>query len=729
MIGYPSAEACCLGYYGEGHECEIVDKCSSSSSEGTTIATQAASTTTTTTVKPDKWWYTTSSDGRGGKCVFSNEYDDVFTTEHLSHLLYDDKDGCCANHKDISCLPAMEPKWLPQVDKSTNSMICILSSDYPPELLEYDDAVFDTEEECCAIYCMKPNSGQVDNGDATSSPTYNPTLAPDDDGPIVPKYPMFSGPCSSDSQCQDGLVCHVNSKKCICNTATNEGCSNGAICGVSENVFCPATGCIPTCHCDVNNDVGGENGCKVGQVCREPCAMADAGVMCFDDEKTRDCEQMGANMACKVNREGVIGGGCVEQVKGDIIPNLEGIGCAKGFCEDFAGNCQAELSCFIDPCEGKSCNDGQICQSNYCGGCSSRCVDDGMTENSATLAPVNKDCPRGECHNPDGVCEAEMFCAVDPCNGHECEFGEVCQTNMCGGCHPVCAVDPLYVEQPDMGDPVPTGSKAGKGTTTTSTVITTTDMETTAVTDPTSTVVKTTTAAKTTGVPPGSDCPEAKWHMSTQVGGANTCTNDGVYPAVWNGLSGFIFDSAIDCCIATFQSSCIIVDDCPDLPTTTQAPETTAETTQSPQTTTASGDAPGADCPEMKWHMSTLSGAGNTCTNDNIYPPVWDTLTNYLFASASECCKTFFGGDCKIVDHCGCSKNWHMSVTVGETETCTNDLDFPNSWRTQPHIFLFDSASACCEENYGSADCNIRDVCIDCLTTWHVNPEKPGSSW
>jgi hypothetical protein len=285
----------------------------------------------------------------------------------------------------------------------------------------------------------------------------------------------------------------------------------------------------------------------------------------------------------------------------------------------------------------------------------------------------------------------------------------------------------LYVDTPDMGDPVPIGSNTGKSTTT-STVIATTVVETTStpdvVTDPTSTVVQTTPAAETTEFPPGIDCPEAKWHMSTHEDGANTCTNDGIYPEAWNGLSGFVFDSAKECCAATFGPNCIIVDDCPDSPTST-----TVATTEAPQTTTARGDAPGADCPDMKWHMSTLSGEAKTCTNDNVYPPVWDTLPNYLHASASECCKAYFGGDCKIVDHCDCSKNWHMSVTPGETETCTNDLDFPNSWRSQPHIFLFSSASACCLENYDSADCNIRDVCLDCLTTWHVNPEKPGSSW
>ena len=785
MKGYATAEECCLGYYGEGNPCEIVDTCNNESTVATSTATETPTTTSTQLVKPIKWWYLRDNTlPGGGKCMYSNEYDDIFI-EHFPQFLYDNKEGCCANHKDISCIPTLPPvpeptdpptlakfpkwyydpsassdclfgsdypeymsdsanaaaflfdtkdacciintcvslipKYWPQVDDATMSMVCLKNTNYPPEFLEHADTLFDTEEECCALYCkdnnMEMNSNQVDE---TKVPSYNPTLAPDDDVSVFPKYPMFSGPCSSDDQCQDGLVCHINSKKCICNTDTNEGCSNGAICGVAPNVFCPATGCLPTCHCDVTNDVGGTNGCKSGQVCREPCAIADAGPMCFDDDKKRDCAQMGSNMACRVDRDGFIGGGCVEQVE-NMIPNSQGVGCSKGFCEDFDGNCQAEQHCFVNPCDLKSCSAGQVCESNTCGGCSARCIDNDMTANSATLAP-NTNCPRGECHNPEGVCEAEIFCAVDPCNGHTCEFGEVCQTNACGGCHAICAADPLYVEVPNMTDPVPsgTGSKAGKSITTTSTSAgsTTTDLSTTL-------------APETIDFAPGADCPDAVWHISTQPGTAYTCTNDGVFPDVWLNIAGFIFESAKDCCDHNYGDDCIVIDDCPEVPTTVLPTTTEAQTTttEAPQTTTPIGVAPGADCPEMKWHISTLTGGANTCTNDNVYPPVWDDLEGFLFDSAKECCERYYGAACEIIDHCDCPKNWHMSVTPGESRTCTNDPEYPHSWRLQPHVFIFSSAEECCQESYDDPSCNTRDVCLDCLPTWHVNPDQPGSSW
>jgi hypothetical protein len=82
-----------------------------------------------------------------------------------------------------------------------------------------------------------------------------------------------------------------------------------------------------------------------------------------------------------------------------------------------------------------------------------------------------------------------------------------------------------------------------------------------------------------------------------------------------------------------------------------------------------------------------------------------------------------------VVDHCTCPKNWHLSIQPGEAETCTNDLDYPESWHKAPGHFLFRSAEECCLENFDDEDCKKRDVCLTCVDTWHVNPDKPGSSW
>ena len=518
--------------------------------------------------------------------------------------------------------------------------------------------------------------------DETNSPTYNPTFAPDDDdGDVLPVYPMWSGPCSSDSQCMEGLVCHASSKKCICNEDTNGGCYDGAICGVDPAVFCPETGCLPSCHCDVNNDVGGTNGCKAGQVCRLPCQIADSGPMCFDDDRKRDCL---GNTMCRVDREGQILSGCVEErgVIDDIIPNLEGAGCAEGYCEDYDGQCKQEVSCFVDPCDMMNCGDRE-CVSNGCGGCNGKCLDSDMTENSATLPATPDDCPRGECHNPDGVCEVEMFCAVDPCNGHPCEFGEVCQTNMCGGCHAVCAPDPFYVKPVEPVSGV--GAKSSE-----------VPSMSPVSTSPTET--------------PGVKCPHAKWHISTVTGGAYTCTNDDQFPPTWFNTDGHLFDSASDCCNEKFGEACIIADVCHSLE---------------------------SNCPEARWHMSTLEGGANTCTNDDQYPPTWEQ-NGFLFPSAKTCCDNFFPDTCIVIENCPevtpttteapvttteassetapkCLATWHVNPDQ-PSSSCSNGADVPASYSN--HMQGYESAEACCNGYYGEGNpCDIVDKCPNTETS------------
>ena len=62
-------------------------------------------------------------------------------------------------------------------------------------------------------------------------------------------------------------------------------------------------------------------------------------------------------------------------------------------------------------------------------------------------------------------------------------------------------------------------------------------------------------------------------------GTAYTCTNDGVFPDVWLNIAGFIFESAKDCCDHNFGDDCIVIDDCPEVPTTVLPTTTEAQTT------------------------------------------------------------------------------------------------------------------------------------------------------
>lgn len=128
------------------------------------------------------------------------------------------------------------------------------------------------------------------------------------------------GQCSDDSNCEGDLVCH-SSKQCTCNTANGGGCSKpGQICGVSDGLYCPQGGCLPSCSCDWDSDADdGSNGCDVGEVCRQPCAIADAGHMCFKSNEKRDCDFYGEGYMCRdSNGDGKIdkkdgAAGCVPQ--------------------------------------------------------------------------------------------------------------------------------------------------------------------------------------------------------------------------------------------------------------------------------------------------------------------------------------------------------------------------------------------------------------------------------
>eukprot|EP00579_Thalassiosira_antarctica_P022246 CAMPEP_0201984942 /NCGR_PEP_ID=MMETSP0904-20121228/85175_1 /ASSEMBLY_ACC=CAM_ASM_000553 /TAXON_ID=420261 /ORGANISM="Thalassiosira antarctica, Strain CCMP982" /LENGTH=252 /DNA_ID=CAMNT_0048538465 /DNA_START=87 /DNA_END=845 /DNA_ORIENTATION=+ len=135
-----------------------------------------------------------------------------------------------------------------------------------------------------------------------------------------PIFRMFQGPCTTVGDCEGDLVCHAASRKCICDTETNEGCNPGQICGVPPGVHCPPQGCLPTCTCDFTSDaIDGSNGCPMGEVCRSPCAIADAGPMCFKSNEKRDCDHWGSDYVCRdTNGDGVIdrkdgASGCVEK--------------------------------------------------------------------------------------------------------------------------------------------------------------------------------------------------------------------------------------------------------------------------------------------------------------------------------------------------------------------------------------------------------------------------------
>ena len=57
-------------------------------------------------------------------------------------------------------------------------------------------------------------------------------------------------------------------------------------------------------------------------------------------------------------------------------PVLRATQCPDGQCLDLQGACQPTVECFADPCTevpGEKCGDGELCKTNFCGGCNFSC--------------------------------------------------------------------------------------------------------------------------------------------------------------------------------------------------------------------------------------------------------------------------------------------------------------------------------------------------------------------
>ena len=78
------------------------------------------------------------------------------------------------------------------------------------------------------------------------------------------------------------------------------------------------------------------------------------------------------------------------------------------------------------------------------GPCVERSVTSSTEEVNRTVELIQNsglDCGTGACLSSNGTCESEVSCFVDPCDVNQCEDGEVCSANYCGGCHFVCTPD------------------------------------------------------------------------------------------------------------------------------------------------------------------------------------------------------------------------------------------------------------------------------------------------
>uniref|UniRef100_A0A383VST8 Uncharacterized protein n=1 Tax=Tetradesmus obliquus TaxID=3088 RepID=A0A383VST8_TETOB len=88
----------------------------------------------------------------------------------------------------------------------------------------------------------------------------------------------------------------------------------------------------------------------------------------------------------------------------------------------------AVTRCMADPCTSKKCAAGQVCESNYCGGCNAVCKPKAVSTSSSSSSSSSA-CPPGK---------PQAMCLVDPCRTTNCAAGKICVSNYCGGCNAIC---------------------------------------------------------------------------------------------------------------------------------------------------------------------------------------------------------------------------------------------------------------------------------------------------
>ncbi|KAL3791278.1 hypothetical protein HJC23_000895 [Cyclotella cryptica] len=83
-----------------------------------------------------------------------------------------------------------------------------------------------------------------------------------------------------------------------------------------------------------------------------------------------------------------------------------------------------------------------------------------------------------------------------------------------------------------------------------------------------------------------------------------------------------------------------------------------------------------------------------------------------------------------------CENKWHVSIEPGELQTCTNSLNYPAAWDSNPTLkskMLLDTSKQCCDNNFSGKECKLTNVCGggsaagSCSSRWHLAIERGGA--
>jgi hypothetical protein len=210
------------------------------------------------------------------------------------------------------------------------------------------------------------------------------------------------------STCADGSKPSEGpSVECFADPCETQKCAEGELC---VRDYC--RGC--NAFCKKPADSPKPAGPSTTQNFDGSCSDGNPPVRCLADPcSTTKCD---GGLVCEANYCGGCNAVCKKPAGSSPSSPTQK---ADGSCSDGS----RPVNCLVDPCKATKCGVGEVCESNYCGGCNAVC------KKADLLSPAPGSCSDGS---------APVQCLVDPCSTWKCGDGQVCESNYCGGCNAVC---------------------------------------------------------------------------------------------------------------------------------------------------------------------------------------------------------------------------------------------------------------------------------------------------
>lgn len=233
---------------------------------------------------------------------------------------------------------------------------------------------------CAGVFC-KPTETCVD-GQCAADPCLGKQCAT---GERCVNGNCVKDPCEGDS-CKQGRVCLVD--KCDTDPCLTLKCPGGQSCKQGQ--------CVGDLPCKSDKDCPGDNVCLGGKCVPPGCYVQTCaqGNLCIKGE-------------CKPNSCGAT------NCRSDEICRPVDGKCIK-LCRCQTGQrCNAAGECEADPCDGKTCKEGERCESG-------QCVPDDCAKQGANLCKHQRHCVNNQCTD-------------DPCKQLTCPAGMTCREGVCLG--------------------------------------------------------------------------------------------------------------------------------------------------------------------------------------------------------------------------------------------------------------------------------------------------------